>query len=276
MRHAADRQRAEAARGVDDRVAERLPHRAAPAGVEGAHHLVAACWSAARRPARTGLGLLIPAKSIERSAMVVASSLSDVRPAWASRAELDAAAARQIARAARLPSCTAVTTSSPPFTGRRRRRRPADVRCGRWPGRRRCRPRGRAPRRRSRRGPAAPSFACPIATSAEVAGDAPARRPAARPRARRPSPRTNGLRHRALDQPHALLARVLQLVRVAGHRRPRCGGRAMVTSGTPRCGQLARRVDRGVAAADHDRAQPVAQRESGLGLQPLDPGHRAD
>ena len=34
-------QRAEAARGVDDRVAERLPHRPAPAEVEGAHHLLA-------------------------------------------------------------------------------------------------------------------------------------------------------------------------------------------------------------------------------------------
>src|SRR5206468_12222815 len=46
---------AEAARGVDDRVAERLPHRTTPAHVEGAHHLVAGVGGRrAREPERVG------------------------------------------------------------------------------------------------------------------------------------------------------------------------------------------------------------------------------
>ena len=81
-------------------------------------------------------------------------------------------------------------------------------------------------------------------------------------------------RNRLLDQPHALAARQLQLVRVATH----VGLGTAVQHGDVGDAQLrefARRVDRRVAAADHDRVLHAGQRITRHEFHALDPCHRA-
>jgi hypothetical protein len=77
-----------------------------------------------------------------------------------------------------------------------------------------------------------------------------------------PPSRTNDSGVGALDQPHALFARVVQLVLVAAHVRL---GAAVeqrhVGHAEPR--QLARGVDRGVAAADHHARADAASANLG-------------
>ena len=95
---------AEAARDVDDRVAERLPHGAAPAGVEGAHDLVARVGRRAPRRARRGWG-----SGCRRSRSIRSGMGLTFWPFGALRSA-------SMARAARWPSSTALTTSLPPLT----------------------------------------------------------------------------------------------------------------------------------------------------------------
>ena len=94
-----------ARRDVDDRVAERLPHRAAPAGVERAHDLVAGVRRRRRRQ---------PERIRRLDARQIHLQISHEPPPAVPPSDRSMNCA--IPTAARLPSATALTTSWPPDT----------------------------------------------------------------------------------------------------------------------------------------------------------------